>query len=170
MNFDICFNFDFRELSNEDIIEIFDEIEDINSVDDQGNTLLLWACKDYNVQLIDYALSRGGDTNYLNECGETPVQEVINIAEDREEIALAILQKLIDAGANLEVRGFMEKTAFLKACSRNSRKVIELLVRNGADVKATVEEDGKLLDGRFFADIFGETPEIRKYIDRLVNS
>ena len=170
MKFDISFSFDFKDLSNEDIMEIFDEFEDIDSVDELGDTLLLWACKEFNEQLIEYALSRGANASYLNECGETPVQEVVNVAEHREELALAILQRLIDAGANLELRGYMEKTAFLKACSRNSKKVIELLVRNGADVKATVEEHSKLLDGCFYANIFGETPEIRNYISRLVNS
>ncbi|WP_075188203.1 ankyrin repeat domain-containing protein [Teredinibacter haidensis] len=170
MDFDINYGFDFRDMSNEDIIEIFDDFENIDSIDDSGDKLLLWACKGFNKQLVMYALNRGADTNYLNECGETPVQEIVNVSEHKEELALSILQLLISAGANLELRAYMEKTAFLKACSRNSTKVIELLVKNGADVKATVEEHGKLLDGNFYAGIFGETSEIKRYIKRLVNS
>ena len=170
MKFEINYSFDFRDMSNSDIIEIFDEIENIDSIDDSGDTLLLWACKDFNEQLVAYALNRGANTNYLNECGETPIQEIVNVAENKEELALSILKKLIAAGADLELRAYMEKTAFLKACSRNSIKVIELLVKNGADVRATVEEHGKLLDGNFYAGVFSETSEVRNYIKRLVNS
>jgi len=170
MNFEINYSFDFRDMSNSDIIEICDELENIDSIDDSGDTLLLWACKEFNEELVTYALSRGANTNYLNDCGETPIQEIVNVAEDKEELALSILKKLIAAGADLELRAYMDKTAFLKACSRNSIKVIELLVKNGADVRATVEEYGKLLDGDFYAGIFSETSEIKNYIKRLVNS
>lgn len=170
MDFEINYSIDFRDLENQDIIEIFEGIEDVDSIDTSGDTLLLYACKEYNERLVEYALTRGANPDFVNDCGEAPLHEVINIAEHREDRALSILKLLLDNGADIELRAYMDKTPFLKACSRNSITVIEFLVQNGANTKATVEEAGKLLDGAFYSGVFSESPEVRNLISRLVNS
>ncbi|MCE0556988.1 ankyrin repeat domain-containing protein [Motilimonas sp. E26] len=164
------YTYDFRDLSNEDIIEIIAEFEDIDLLDDSGDTVLLWACKEYNFEVLEYSLSKRANANFINECGEAPLHQLIEMGEYKEELAISLIQKLLEYGADIELRAYMDKTPFLKACSRNSIKIIEFLANNGANTKANISEYGKILDGNFFANIFANSPDVKECIRNLVNS
>ena len=166
----INYGFDFRDMEDKDIIEILDGLKNLDSIDSSSNTPLLWACKDLKLQVVKYLVIKGVDVNFVNDCGEAPLHEVISISEQNEEVALGIISILIDAGADLELRAYMEKTPFLKACSRNSLPVLKLLVKFGCNTKAVVVEGGKELDGCFYSSIFSNNSAVKEFVKNAVST
>jgi ankyrin repeat protein len=166
----ICYESDLLELSPQDVELCYGPFEDIDKVDSYGDTLLLASCKNLNLSHVNYYLEQGANPDFRNDCGETPLLEVIDTAEDHEEASLMILKALIAAGANLEVRGYMDKTPFLKACSRNSLAVVKFLVASGCDTRAVISEHGKDLDGNWFADCFHLEKDLKEYFRSVVYS
>ncbi len=86
-----------------------------------------------NVQMIEALVKAGGDVNFANNHGETPLMWATNNGH------LALLKLLLEAGADVNKvnrRGF---TALMWACDRNgiSSQFIEQLLKAGADVNAT---------------------------------
>jgi hypothetical protein len=55
---------------------------------------------------------------------------------------MSIVEMLVTADADLERRGYMNKTPFLEACSRGNLDLVKLLVRLGADTTAVVDDGG----------------------------
>lgn len=164
----INYGFDFHKISENDIIQILEGLEAVDLIDSSGNTPLLWACKSLKPHVVKYLLSKNVNVNFINTGGEAPLHEVINSAGHNEEAALDIISMLLKAGADLELRAYMEKTPFLKACSRNSLSVLSLLVTSGCDTKAVVFEDGKVLDGSFYSEIFSTRCDVKEFIKKAV--
>jgi len=76
---------------------------------------------------------------------------------------MSIVEMLVTVDADLERRGYMNKTPFLKACSRGNLDLVKLLVRPGADTAAVVD-DGGILGGMDFARIFHAPREMTEYL------
>jgi uncharacterized protein len=138
----------------------------VNAPDPSGNFLLTVAADRLNVDLVHALLAAGADPNVRNADGDTPILRAVDCVSHSPDKAYEIVTALVEAGADLELRGYMEKTPFLKACCRNDLPMIELLVRLGADYRATVY-DGELLTGSDFADIFHAPKEVRNFLARL---
>jgi ankyrin repeat protein len=138
----------------------------VNTPDDYGDYLLTVASHRLQVESVQVLLSAGADPNVLNADRDTPLLCAIDCVEHNPTAALAVVESLVRAGANLEERGYMDKTPFLKACSRSSLEMVELLVRLGADTHATVI-DGGTLDGLAFAEIFNVPLEQVQFIRSL---
>ena len=118
------------------------------------------------VESVHLLLDSGANPNVHNTEGDTPLLCAIDCVAHDPPAALAIVESLVRAGANPEERGYMDKTPFLKACSRGSLEMVELLVRLGADPHATVN-DGGTLDGAAFAEIFDAPPELKVFLRGL---
>ena len=170
MNQDICYETDLSELSPEDIEISYGPLNDIDKTDSFGDTLLLAACKVRNLEYVTHYLKKGANPNYRNDCGETPLLELIDTAEDHEEISIPIIKVLIKSGADLEQRGYMDKTPFLKACSRKSLSVLKLLVNSGCNTQAVISEYNEELDGNWFADCFHLNHELKRYIKNAIKN
>jgi|GEM_PF-2659217 len=170
MNRDICYESDLRELDPQDIEKCYGPFESIDRIDSFGDTLLLASCKNKKIEYVKHYISLGANLDFVNGCGESPLLEIIDTAENDEDVSIQIIKILIDNGANLEVRGFMDKTPFLKACSRGSLNVLKLLVESGCDTKATVSEYDEDLDGNWFADTFHLDGSLKDYIASVTNT
>ncbi|MDG5501415.1 ankyrin repeat domain-containing protein [Marinobacter sp. BGYM27] len=170
MSQDVCYESDLLELGPADIEACYGPFEDIDKIDYFGDTLLLAACKIRNHEYVRYYLKKGANPDYRNDCGDTPLLELIDTAADDEEVSVPIIKTLIDAGANLEVRGYMDKTPFLKACSRKSLPVLKLLVESGCNTRAVVSEYDQELDGNWFADCFHLDRELKRYIKNVIEN
>ena len=138
----------------------------VNTPDDYGDYLLTVASRRLQVESVQVLLSAGADPNVRNADRDTPLLCAIDCVEHNPTAALAVVESLFRAGANLEERGYMDKTPFLKACSRSSLEMVELLFRLGADPHATVI-DGDTLDGLTFAEIFNVPLEQVQFIRSL---
>ena len=159
-----CYETDLKEMSHEDIAALCSSLSAIDQIDDFEDTLLLAACKNKQIELIEYFLSFGANPNFLNGCGDTPLHTLIDTATHDEKASLKGIEVLLDAGADIEIRGYMGKTPFLRACSRNSLPVLKLLVQRGCNVSATLSEYGNELDALFFAKTFNLKTELIEYI------
>ena len=168
MNKDICYESDLLELSPEDIEICYGPFKDIDKTDSFGDTLLLAACKVRNIEYVTHYLQKAANPDFRNDCGDTPLLELIDTAEDYEELSVPIIKVLLEAEADLEVRGYMEKTPFLKACSRKSLAVLKLLVESGCNTRAVIFEYDEELDGNWFADCFNLDSELKKYINNAI--
>ena len=170
MNQDICYESDLSELNPADVEACYGPFEDIDQVDSYGDTLLIASCKVRNLEYVKYYLNKGANPDFRNDCGETPLLVLIDTAEDYENVSIPIIEALIESGANLEVRGFMDKTPFLKACSRKSLSVIKLLVNSGCNTRAVVSEYGEELDGNWFANCFHLNSELKGFIESVAKN
>ena len=159
---------DFKDLSTEDIIDIFSGFDDIDLVDEYGDTPLLYAAKGLNLDLVKYLLEEGANPDYVNSCGEAPLHCVIDNASKDEVTAITILEDLLNHNADIELVGYMGKTPFLKSCSRDSLQVIKFLVARGCNTSAFVKEYGNENFGDFYADTFHLLPSIREYVKSVV--
>jgi ankyrin repeat protein len=111
-------------------------------------------------------IAAGADVNCQNADRDTPLLCAIDVVHHNPSAAAEIVQMLANAGADLEIRGYMDKTPFLKGCSRGDLPLVKLLVRLGADVKAVVDDGGRL-DGSDFAEIFQASSELQAYVHGL---
>ncbi|WMO01674.1 hypothetical protein NI379_06120 [Vibrio parahaemolyticus] len=83
-------------------------------------------------------------------------------------MALKVVDLLLKNGANIEHRGYMDKTPFLKACTRGELSMIKLLVESGCDVKAVAEDLGGTTNGLEFARMHGASVEVVNFVHRLL--
>ncbi len=164
MNQNSCYESELLELTPTDLEVCYGPFEDIDIIDSFGDTLLLASCKNKQLEYVTHYLALGANPDYVNDCGESPIHVVIDTATHDEENAINKLRALIDAGANIELRAYMDKTPFLRACCRDSLNVLELLVKLGCDATATVSEHGDELDAIWFSECFHLKCELRSFI------
>lgn len=155
---------DLKEMSREDIATLCASLASIDQTDEFEDTLLLAACKNKQIDLIEHFLSLGADPNFLNSCGDTPLHVLIDTVAHDEEASLHGIEILLNAGADIEIIGYMGKTPFLRACSRDSLLALKLLVQHGCNTSATLSEHGRELDALFFANTFNLKAELINYI------
>jgi ankyrin repeat protein len=170
MNEESCFEDDLLNHTIDEVISYYEIKTDIDVLDSFGDTLLLASCKNRQLENVAYLLKRGANPNFVNDCGEAPLHEVIDTVIEDESTSLKIISLLLDSGADIETRAYMDKTPFLKACSRSSLKVIKLLVERGCDVQATVDEYGEKFNAIYWSCLLQSDNEIVKYVKSVYKS
>jgi uncharacterized protein len=133
---------------------------DINTADESGTTLLMFAANNGNIELLEFLLNNGANILMNNMYGDT----AIGIAALRGK--LAIVQRLVAAGAKLETEGWAPlhyaafnghadvirylidkqvsvdarapngQTALMFAAKNDHLEVVRLLVSANADIQA----------------------------------
>lgn len=158
------------ELSHEGIREIYDGNLDVNQPDVLGDYLLNLSCEHLQVENVAFFISKGADierTHHLSS--DTPILLAIDYVNHNPEAALRIVEMLLNHGANIEHRGYMDKTPFLKACTRVNMDMIKLLVSRGCNVKAATEDfPGNKNDGLFFADVMNGSKDVKEYLKTVI--
>ncbi|WP_405326869.1 ankyrin repeat domain-containing protein [Ruminobacter sp.] len=93
-----------------------------------------------SLKLLDTIISLGG-LKYDHDDVNDPRNQVLKYAltkdRDNRMWPASVLQKLIDAGAAVNVRDKYEKTPLFDAIESNAVEHINVLARNGADMNAT---------------------------------
>ncbi len=103
-----------------------------------GEAWFILAIKDAPIQTIRWMLDKGVDVNAKGNTNEAPIQACI----DRKSIdRYDILQELIAAGADLDIRGENDWTPLHWAAARNDSKAVRILLEAGADINATTGMD-----------------------------
>ena len=165
-----CYESELQELTPSDIDLCYDPFNNIDKVDSFGDTLLLAACKNKQIDYVRHYLKLGADPNYINECGDSPIHVLIDTVDHDESKSIEIVKVLLDSNANIELRAYMDKTPFLRACCRQSLKMLQLLVDAGCNTGAVVQDYDKELNGVWFSECFHLPLTIRQYIRKVVNS
>lgn len=110
----------------------------LNVYDDEGNTPMLFATKNNNLEFIKLLTTNGVDINVPDKTGFTPLMYAIKYSDRR------VISYLINNGSNLEVRNNQGQTALMIAVENNDYDTTKMLVSKKADVNAR--------------DIYGTTP------------
>ena len=165
-----CYESELQELTPKDIEECYGPFKNIDKLDSFGDSLLLAACKNKQIDYAHHYLKLGADPDFINDSGESPVHSVIDTVDHDESASVELVKLLIDSGADIELRAYMDKTPFLRACCRNSLLMLELLVEHGCNASAVVKEYDSELDGVWFSECFHLPKNIRAYIKRVAYS
>lgn len=142
---------------------------DVNAIEPDGSTALMWATYKVDHELVDALLAAGAEVDVSNRYGSSPLAEAVKLddavlvrslldagadpdspnLDNQTALMLAayignreIAQMLLDAGANVNaIETFRGQTALMWAAAENNPDVAELLIANGADVSVKAVHD-----------------------------
>lgn len=151
-----------------ELSELLDSGAQVNEPDSYEEYMLSVACARLQTESVRLLLERGADPDIRNSEGDTPLLSTINVVSHNPAAALEIASMLLGAGADIEARGYMDKTPFLKACSRGDVGILKLLVARRCNVRAVATDVGGPVDGEYLASVFHAPYEFRQYLRGLL--
>lgn len=83
--------------------------------------------------LIKSLIRAGCDTNWVNNAEETYLHQIASNNRITPEIAVILLDLMINEGLDVNAMDIVKKTPLIHAISRNKVQLIDLLLKNGAD-------------------------------------
>lgn len=164
---DVCYEMLMWDMPLNEMAAMLKDMADINVPDDYGDYILTVACQQLRPEIVRMLIEKGANVNCQNLETDTPLICVIDYAHHNPPAAYEIAKMLLDAGGDIELRGYMDKTPFLKACSRGCLDILKLLVSTGCDINAVCTDMGGSVDGRELSLIFETSTEFRKYLKSL---
>lgn len=127
---------------------------DINMAGPGGYSALMVVANYGFVDMVDFLLSQGPNVNSQSEGGLTAL--ALSISPKEEESAL-IVEKLIAAGADVNLASGGGNTPLMEAAYQGNKTVLQLLLKAGANVNATNKFNETAL---FSVLVGGDEPEI----------
>ncbi len=132
----------------------------IDVKDDEDNTPLLLAIHKINVSLTQWLLAQGADPNVLTASGDNALaalfwieeqEDTVDLCEgEYEQEVLQITELLLQKGLDVNTRhAFNDYTALMKVVKQGYLKLVELLLRYGADPTLTDDSGGNTLHALF---------------------
>jgi len=108
--------------------ELIQQRVDVNAVETDGSTALLWATYHGNVDLARNLVAAGADVNAANRYGLTPLLEASRLGYT------AIIEDLLAAGASPLTPGPEGETPLMAASGSGNLRGVQLFLARGADV------------------------------------
>lgn len=127
---------------------------------------LIEACERLDPDAVRTSLQSNLNVDCRAADDNTPLLCAIDHVHQNPDAAIEIAELLLLSGANIESRGYMDKTPFLKACCRGNLAMLRLSVKHGCDINA-VCGDVRPVSGIEFADIFNASREFKEYLHGL---
>jgi len=118
----------FYTVNAEVCLKLLQEGVEIERQDENGRTALFDAVEKGNLELVDLLLRSGANIHATDSQGRSLLFYAVN-AE--------VCAKLLKEGVELKRRDNQEKTALFNAVARENLKLIDLLLKSGADINAT---------------------------------
>lgn len=140
-----------------DAIELLKRGVDVNTVDRDGNSLLIQTIRQDNVELFDYLLQRRARLNLRNRNGET----ALSIAAFTGK--LNFVQRLVEAGAEVNFYGWPPLSY---AAFSGHTEIVSYLLKHGAEIDATTQNGSTAM---FFAARFGHIDIIKLLLNAGAN-
>ena len=107
---------------------------DLNSVDNENNSALIFACKERYLPIVKSLIKAGADKDIQNTYGETGL--IIAAAGGYE----SIVNELINAGANLNIKDKRGLTAIVRASDNEHQTIADSLNREKLRRQAPIEK------------------------------
>lgn len=117
-------------------VALLDRGVDVNTVDREGNTLVMLAVRDDNAELLDQLLLRRARVNVRNRHGDTALRLAAFAGK------LTFVQRLVEAGAEINTYGW---TPLSYAAFNGHAPVVDYLLKRGAQVDAKTENGSTAL-------------------------
>ncbi|MDR0578049.1 MAG: ankyrin repeat domain-containing protein [Candidatus Accumulibacter sp.] len=131
------------------VIDLVNRGMDVNTVDTQGNTLLIQSIQRDLPELFAFLLQRKARVNLRNRYGETALSIAAYLG--RAEFA----RRLVDAGAEVNFFGW---APLAYAAYNGHAEIVDYLIGRGADVDAITENGSTAL---FFAARHGHVETLK---------
>ena len=104
---------------------------DVNSKDKKyGNTALMWASYNGNVEIVQALIDKGADINANSNPGRTALMWA-SISGHKE-----VVQLLLAKGADVNSKDVDGNTALIHAADEGRTEIVQALIDKGADVNA----------------------------------
>ncbi|MFA5675068.1 MAG: ankyrin repeat domain-containing protein [Christensenellales bacterium] len=128
--------------------------------DKEGYSLIHWAAQEGHIDVIKLLVEHGANPDLLDDSGHTPLYK--SASEGHTDIVEYLLTCGVDIEGRLE-KELNSTTPIMIACGWNKSKVVEVLIKNGANIEA------KDMDGRtpLFYAVLRQNKNI---VDILINN
>ena len=103
---------------------------DVNALEPDGSTPLLWATYSVDHDMVRALLKAGAKANVTNHYGSSPLTEAVKLGD------LDLVRMLLDARANPDAPNQDGQTSLMLASSIGSLKIAQQLIDHGANVNA----------------------------------
>ena len=129
-----------KNSSLEEIKKFLNKKGDINQQDSYGSTILHYACQDANLEIIEYLLKHGANTEVKNNYFTYyPIFEAITSTNTSNPIEM--IELLIKYNADIHKTDAFGNTLLHHAVELENIPLIKLLKEHGLSSKKTLRED-----------------------------
>lgn len=129
----------------------------VNHTNITGDSILMFACKQKNKEMVDFLITNGATINHQNDCGNTPLIWSSFFGN------LDIVKSLVENDANVNHQNKCGYTAVMWGARNGNLDIVKYLVSKGADIKISSHTN---IDALLFAKIRNRK-EIIKYLNSL---
>jgi hypothetical protein len=111
------------------INSLIQEGHNVNAFDKQGDCPLSLACKNGDMNTVEYLVNLGACVNVTNNSGKSPLGSAV------EHRKTDVVKYLLERGAYVDILNLNHQTPLIIASNQN-KQLIELLVEHGANLTA----------------------------------
>ena len=144
--------------------ELLDSREDVNFIDDEGDTALMMATIRRQPDIVQLLLENGADPNIQSNYGETPLMSASY--RSYRPGSTDIVKLLLKNGANPNIRDIEGSTALMLVSIEGKINLAELLLKNGANPNIKKDDGDTALS---FA-VTGGHADIVELLERHIKS
>jgi len=114
--------------------------ENIDIEEEYACTALHYACREGNLEIIDFLLKNGADSNKKNNYAtKYPLFEAIN--SNKIEMRLPMIKRLISYGAEIDSIDSFGNTLLHHATEQGNRALVTFLIDSKIDINKTQRHD-----------------------------
>lgn len=84
-------------------------------------------------------IKSGADANKLHTIDDEPILIKLCSVRKESDLVLSVVKAIIDSGADVNIRGWQDRTPLIWACDNGLAKTVKLLLSSGADVNASTK-------------------------------
>lgn len=84
-------------------------------------------------------IKNGADANRLYAMDNEPILIKLCSVRKESDLVLSVIKAIIDSGADINIRGWQDRTPLMWACENSLTKTVKLLLSSGADVNASTK-------------------------------
>ena len=121
------------------VLELLKGGAEVDHADSDGNTALLYACTNGREKVVKTLLDHGAKVGYINKL---KCETALTVAV-KEQAPVVLTENLLNEGAYVNHVDKNGHTALITASKKSAERVVELLLKHGADVNCECKQSGE---------------------------